>query len=136
MDKFCGNMFAKKRMRKKISVFLIICAALLAIQGCWTPPNYPLLEKTIDKDLYFTQQEYGWAGSMPGKHLHFYKKRALWPDKEIGYIDWKNGWSGDFTAEFVEAKDGYRQLVITDKGKVVLDTLVAVDGRFDFKFPN
>jgi len=129
--------YDRKIKRWKGNLFLLIfCLVVLSLHGCWTPPDYPLVEKPIDKNLYFTQQEYGWAGSMPGKHLYFYKKRALWSDKEIGYINWKDGWSGDFTAKFIESKDGYRRLIITDKGKVVLDTLVAVDGRFDFKFPN
>jgi len=136
MDKFFGNMLAKKRVRKKSYVLPVVCIVLFAMHGCWTPPEYPLVEKTIDKDLYFTQQEYGWAGSMPGKHLHFYKKRSLWSDKEIGYINWRNGWSGDFTAKFIGAENSSKRLILIDSGKVVLDTLVGFEGRFEFRYPH
>ena len=95
--------------------------------------DYPIVTKKINDNYYFTQQEYGWAGSMPGKHLEFYKNNTLWFDKNIGYIQWQIG-TGDVNAKIENANRGNIRLILTENNKLKLDTILPVDNHFDFKY--
>ena len=96
-------------------------------------PEYPKVTKKINDSYYFTQQEYGWAGSMPGKHLEFYKSNTIWFDKNIGHIQWQIG-TGDINAKFENANKNDRRIILTENNKLVLDTILSSDKHFDFKY--
>ena len=99
-----------------------------------TFPDYPKVTKSIDDHYYFTQQEYGWAGSMPGKHLHFYERKKYWFDKSIGHIEWQIG-TGDMNAKMQHtASEKVKRVIITENDHLVLDTILHMDKNFDFEY--
>ena len=127
-----------KRLKILLTVNILIGLALL-ITGLSLPfslmlPSYPKITKEINKDFYFTQEEYGWAGSMPGKHLNFYKKKDFTFDKKIGHIKWQIG-TGDFNAEIQEQKQpDIKRIKLTENNKLVLDTVLSIENGFDFSY--
>lgn len=96
-------------------------------------PDYPIVTKKINDKYYFTQQEYGWAGSMPGKHLEFYENNKFWFDKNIGHIQWQIG-TGDINAIFENGNKNEIKIILTENNKLVLDTILSVNKHFDFRY--
>lgn len=96
-------------------------------------PDYPKVTKKINNNYYFTQQEYGWAGSMPGKHLEFFKNNTFWFDKNIGHIQWQIG-TGDINAKFENQNKNDTRIILTENNRLILDTILSIDKHFDFKY--
>ena len=97
--------------------------------------DYPTVTKEINDTYYFKQTEYGMAWTEAGKHLEFYKKRSFWPDKEVGHIQFHWG-IGDLDAEIGDLTGPYlRRLLIYENNKLVVDTMLNFDQRFEFNLP-
>ena len=97
-------------------------------------PEYPKVTKKINDKYYFTQQEFGWAGSMPGKHLEFFERNKFWFDKSIGHIKWRTG-TTTIEAEMDDMiYTNNKRIKLNESGNVVLDTLISSKNRFDFEF--
>lgn len=98
-------------------------------------PNYPVEEKIINENYYFTQQEYGWAASgMPGKHLEFYENRNFWSDRKVGHIQWRQG-IAEIEAKFDIVENGTMwRLILFQNNTVQLDTLLDRQTVFDFVY--
>jgi hypothetical protein len=97
-------------------------------------PDYPKVTKKIDDKYYFTQQEYGWAPSMPGKHLEFFESNTFGVDKKIGHIQWLIG-TGNINAklENVTVKN-CKRIILKENNRLVFDTILPFDNYFDFKY--
>jgi len=110
---------------------LLLFFGLVVLVSCSTSFEYPKITKLINDHYYFTQQEYGWAGSMPGENLKFYEKKT---DRLVGYIQWHNI-TGDFSAEIIDANQESRKRLLLSRGSLlVLDTILRFDSSFSFKY--
>lgn len=97
-------------------------------------PEYPKVTKRINYKYYFTQQEYGFVNSMPGKNLYFFEYKKFWFDKEIGHIQWLiDTRDMDVKIENTNIKKNKR-IIITENAKLVLDTVLPFNKNFNFKY--
>jgi hypothetical protein len=73
---------SKYRIAKMVStiiamVLIVFCLITLFLSMAFSAivPDYPVITKQINDQYYFTQQEYGWVTSMPGKHVYIYRSK-------------------------------------------------------------
>jgi len=133
----------KKRIKSSSALLItqILAGVTILFAGITLPfymffsmPDYPKITRKIDEHYYFTQQEYGWAGGMPGKHLEFFESNTLWFDKKIGHIQWQIG-TGDFSGKIMNTSSkNNKRIILTENDKLVLDTTLSFDKKFDFKY--
>ena len=118
-----------------VGLTILFLGFLLPFYTFFSPmPDYPKVTKTINEHYYFTQQEYGWAGSIPGKHLEFFEKNKFWFDRKIGHINWKQSLE-DIDAKILnDISATKKKLIIKQNNKIVLDTIFLVDKSFDFVY--
>lgn len=92
-------------------------------------PDYPVIKKQINDQYYFTQQEYGWVTSMPGKHVYIYRNRLWWFDKEVGYID-KFLDTGDLDIKITAAKGSKVRLSLFSGQSLEMDTVIDPEKQY------
>lgn len=134
----------KKKIKSSIALLTIeiLISLTILLVGFLIPlftffslmPEYPIVTKKINDKYYFSQQEYGWVGSMPGKHLYFYEKTKYWFDKEVGHIQWQIG-TGNMNVKIEDINfSNKKRLIVEENNKLALDTILPFDKKFDFTY--
>lgn len=114
-----------------LTVFLFLLAIPFYI--IFSVAEYPTVTKGINNEYYFEQTEFGMAWTDDGTDLDFYKKRHYWFDKKIGHI--RLLWAIEINAHIEKGtKPNFKRLILTENNKLVLDTLLNFNRKFNFKY--
>jgi hypothetical protein len=89
----------------------------------------PTVKKQINEQYYFTQQEYGWVASMPGKHVFIYQDGFWFFDKEVGYID-KYLDTEELTIELEPISENKVNLLLFSGQTLEMDTVIDLEHQY------
>ncbi len=127
---------SKYRLAKTVStiiatVLIVFCIVILFLSMAFSSivPDYPVITKQINDQYYFTQQEYGWVTSMPGKHVYIYRNKFWGGDQEVGHID-KYLDTGDLSIEITAVKENKVKLSLLSEQSVEMDTVIDLEKQY------
>ncbi|MES2848090.1 MAG: hypothetical protein V4685_03470 [Bacteroidota bacterium] len=123
-------------MRVFTVIASLFCGLILPIHFFLSSAfGYPVVKKDINSDFYFTQQEYGWVGSMPGKIVNLYKRKMFWRDEKVGRVDLMLE-TGDIDIDVLDNRMNLKSVRFRVKDRALFDTIISFDKEFDFKYWN